>query len=81
MQCIVPSRKSSNMDSFLLFLVVAIGALASPLQAAEIGSPNCAQKYQEVMKEAVSIKEECDGAGFYDCCQVCFLTVQFIACL
>ena len=43
------------MDSFLLFLVVAIGALASPLQAAEIGSPNCAQKYQDAMKEAVSI--------------------------
>ena len=31
---------------------------------------NCTARYQAALGEALTIKEQCEGAAFYDCCQV-----------
>ena len=31
---------------------------------------NCTACYQAALEEALTIKEQCEGAAFYDCCQV-----------
>ena len=31
---------------------------------------NCTARYQAALEEALTIKEQCEEAAFYDCCQV-----------
>jgi len=47
----------------LLVAVLVSGGNALPLN-------NCTASYQAALNEALTIKEQCQGAAFYDCCQV-----------
>ena len=48
--------------------VVLVGALVSDVSALPLN--NCTARYQAALEEALTIKEQCKGAAFYDCCQV-----------
>jgi len=47
----------------LLVATLVSGGNALPLN-------NCTASYQAALNEALTIKEQCQGAAFYDCCQV-----------
>jgi len=51
---------------YLVALLVA--ELASDVNA--LSGKNCTASYQAALNEALTIKEQCQGAAFYDCCQV-----------
>ena len=48
--------------------VLLVGALVSNVSALPLN--NCTARYQAALKEVLTIKEQCEGAAFYDCCQV-----------
>ena len=54
---------------FLRILVAAV--VVSCAVGAEIGQLTCGKNYQDALNKAVSLKEDCENAAFYDCCQVC----------
>ena len=45
-----------------------VAALVSDVNALPLN--NCTASYQAALNEALTIKEQCQGAAFYDCCQV-----------
>jgi len=47
----------------LLVAALVSGGNALPLN-------NCTASYQAALEQALTIKEQCQGAAFYDCCQV-----------
>ena len=48
--------------------VLLVAALVSDVSALSLN--NCTARYQAALEEALTIKEQCEGAAFYDCCQV-----------
>ena len=48
--------------------VLLVGALVSDVSALPLN--NCTARYQAALEEVLTIKEQCKGAAFYDCCQV-----------
>ena len=48
--------------------VLLVGALVSDVSALPLN--NCTARYQTALEEALTIKEQCEEAAFYDCCQV-----------
>ena len=45
-----------------------VAALVSDVSALPLN--NCTACYQAALEEVLTIKEQCEGAAFYDCCQV-----------
>ena len=62
--------KSSFVSMYLLrcLTVLLVAALVSDVSALSLN--NCTSRYQAALEEALTIKEQCEGAAFYDCCQV-----------
>ena len=52
----------------LLVVLGAAAAIVGSADAAELG--NCATHYQDILQQALSIKEMCGIIDFKDCCQV-----------
>ena len=48
--------------------VLLVAALVSDVSALSLN--NCTARYQAALEEALTLKEQCEGAAFYDCCQV-----------
>ena len=48
--------------------VLLVGTLVSNVSALPLN--NCTARYQAALDEVLTIKEQCKGAAFYDCCQV-----------
>ena len=48
--------------------VLLVAALVSDVSALPLN--NCTARYQAALDEVLTIKEQCEGAAFYDCCQV-----------
>ena len=65
------------MKAYYINLILGFGCACL---AAEIGSKVCQQRYQEALTEALNVKQDCETATFYDCCQVlcvhAFLNLQ-----
>ena len=54
----------------LAVLVAVVAVFGSVSWGAEIGNIHCMVQYQEALKETIRIKNRCEQAAFYDCCQV-----------
>ena len=48
--------------------VLVVAALVSDVSALPLD--NCTARYQAALEEALTLKEQCEGAALYDCCQV-----------
>ena len=48
--------------------VLLVAALVSDVSALPLN--NCTARYQAALEEALTLKEQCEEAAFYDCCQV-----------
>ena len=48
--------------------VLLVAALVSDVSALPLN--NCTAHYQAALEEVLTIKKQCKGAAFYDCCQV-----------
>ena len=57
--------------SKLAVLLAALQLLFVSAEGATVTSGSCVQEYQATLRKAASIRETCEGAAFYDCCQVC----------
>ena len=55
----------------LVVLLATLQLLIVSAEGAAISSGSCAQEYQATLRKAASIRETCESAAFYDCCQVC----------
>ena len=51
-----------------LTVLLVVAALVSDVSALPLN--NCTARYQAALEEALTLKEQCEGAAFYDCCQV-----------
>ena len=61
------------MYSLLYLTVLLVTALISALHAENVTAlqqSNCSAHYQAALEEVFTTKEQCEGAAFYDCCQV-----------
>ena len=48
--------------------VLLVAALVSDVSALPLN--NCTAQYQAALEEVLTLKEQCERAAFYDCCQV-----------
>ena len=48
--------------------VLVVAALVSDVSALPLN--NCTARYQAALEEALTLKEQCEGAALYDYCQV-----------
>ena len=48
--------------------VLLLAALVSDVSALPLN--NCTARYQAALEEALTLKEQCEEAALYDCCQV-----------
>ena len=51
-------------------LVSDVGASHAEKNVSALSQKNCTASYQAALEEVFTIKEQCEGAAFYDCCQV-----------
>ena len=57
-----------TMSMLRCLTVLLVAALVSDVSALPLN--NCTARYQAALEEVLTIKEQCKGAAFYDCCQV-----------
>lgn len=62
---------SSEMPS-LIYIAAIVFSLGHYFKAATIEAQEatCGLRYQDILKEAVSMRKRCDNAAYRDCCQV-----------
>ena len=53
------------------YMVVVVAAISVAIVgSADAAALNCTGRYQDVLQQALSIKEDCGIIDFKDCCQV-----------
>ena len=55
---------------YLLRCLTVLLAVALVSDVSALPLNNCTARYQAALEEVLTIKEQCKGAAFYDCCQV-----------
>ena len=58
-----------NAKMLRLFAITAALFVAS-CECAVVPSSSCSEQYQAALSSAVEIRDKCEGATLYDCCQV-----------
>ena len=56
--------------SKLAVLLAALQLLFIFAESIAVGSDSCVQEYQATLRKAASIRETCESAAVYNCCQV-----------
>ena len=65
------ANKESTSAMSPLYLLVVLGATAAAIvSSADAAALNCTGRYQAVLQQALSIKQECGNMEYEDCCQV-----------
>ena len=51
-------------------LVSDVSARQAEKNVSALSQNNCTASYQAALEDVFTIKKQCEGAAFYDCCQV-----------
>ena len=60
----------SYLSVLLVAHLVSVSARHAEKNVSALPQNNCTSSYHAALEEVFTIKEQCEGAAFYDCCQV-----------
>ena len=76
-------KRKTSFFIFIIILIITMGVITIIIVAsvtsmvAEVqgSSSNCGQRHQKLLQDLIASKENCNTAGYHDCCQVSYIII------
>ena len=68
--CDLTLHVSPEMLQLICIVATLLSLGQCSVASIEAQEATCGLKYQDILKEAVSMRKHCDNAAYRDCCQV-----------